>query len=162
MEQRTSQYLLDKVKSLQNAIEFFCNKGIEEKNVFLAQIDFWSWEMDELIFSVHSFKERVLAWEASSEDLETMIRKHGIVVRTGKKYYGRWNRRAKSLVKAPITHLNSLIDYWNKFIQSLENQYLKKNLEQFGANALSDFNKFKKETIQESEYPKIVEDEEEE
>ena len=73
MHERPSQYLIDKCKSLDTTISFFGHGAVLEKRLtFLAQIEFWDWEMDEMIYAIESFQKRSQAWEAGKEAIDTM------------------------------------------------------------------------------------------
>ena len=55
MRTKVSQYLLVKVENLQQTITFFNadseSGSLGKRLLFLTQIDFWKWEVDELLFS---------------------------------------------------------------------------------------------------------------
>lgn len=84
---RPSQYLVDKIVTLRKVLEFFGKESgdymrtINERLViFLAQMDFWDWEIENLIFSFDTFDERSRAWESSGH-VSSHLNKQGIVVR---------------------------------------------------------------------------------
>ncbi len=69
---RPSVYLLNKCEAVDKVLDFFlategsyCRTLAEKRAVFLAQIDFWDWEIENLIFSFDSFMERVKAWNST-------------------------------------------------------------------------------------------------
>ena len=57
---RPSNYLAAKADALSQVITFFKKHDgtAHLLAVFLAQIDFWHWEMENLIFSFDTFEER--------------------------------------------------------------------------------------------------------
>lgn len=165
MHERPSKYLVDKCKTLQNAILFFLLGDTEKKITFLAQIDFWDWEMDELIYAVQSFSERAQAWIAGRSGVDALLRTKGIIVKTHKTYaiYGRdWKSKYRNAVKAPIKELNYVITKWHELLGACENSLLAHVPEQFGVHAMKDLGKYKKQELNPDEYPKKVEEEGEE
>lgn len=64
---KDSLYLLNKCENLKTALDFFSGgnhqiPGKIRRTIFLLQIDFWDWELEELIFSCKNFSERSAAW----------------------------------------------------------------------------------------------------
>ena len=67
MKERPSQYLLEKIQAFDTVLDFFgySSKGVietEKRVIFLITIDFWEWEIENLIYSCQTFKERSQAW----------------------------------------------------------------------------------------------------
>ena len=84
---RPSQYLIDKVITLNKVLEFFARESgdylrtINERlTIFLAQMDFWDWEIENLIFSFDTFADRSKAWESSGH-VSSYLAKQGFLVR---------------------------------------------------------------------------------
>lgn len=84
---RPSQYLVDKVITLNKVLEFFAKesgdymRSINERlAIFLAQMDFWDWEIENLIFSFDTFAERSKVWESSGH-VSSFLEKQGILVK---------------------------------------------------------------------------------
>lgn len=68
---RNSAYLEQKALGLQQALKFFLasshGQGREERLLaFLDQIDFWDWEVEELMFSFKNFAERAEAFSTTT------------------------------------------------------------------------------------------------
>lgn len=153
MSERASQYLTRKCEALLEAISFFNRAtgshgpGLNEKRLtFLAQIDFWNWEMDELIYCVSSFGDRCKAWEASKTDLDRMLRTQGIIVRKNQLLdataYRRWSYHVQNVV-APVDKLKEVIEVWNKLLTDCE-KLMQEGLGEYGVEALENLDKFRK------------------
>lgn len=139
---KESNYLKNKCQNLSNTLDFFAGNsggkaGKEKRLVFLAQIDFWNWEMDELIFTFDTFAERAKAWNDSG--LDNMLSKNSLYIDSKaiddvkeRRYY-RWHQEA---VDAPWSDLNLVITKWNELLRLCEDTVLfkgaEKHIEQFG------------------------------
>ena len=149
---RPSVYLETKINALLGAVDFF-TANHERRLTFLAQIDFWEWEMEELIFSVDNFKQRSQAWKATGNSIEQMLAKQNIVVRRGALLDVNWWKHARraDAVHAPVERLNYVISRWNNLldvcVQSLFMNKMEDKIEQFGLNALPNLDKFKKQDM---------------
>lgn len=67
---RTSKYLDAKAQNLRSALLYFTDSSNRQPKedrlvAFLDQIDFWDWELDELLFSYRNFDERAEAFEST-------------------------------------------------------------------------------------------------
>ena len=69
-QKRPSVYFLERCQELGRVLDFFLapqqgqSPGLNERLVvFLSQISFWEWELDNLIYAFTSFAERARAWE---------------------------------------------------------------------------------------------------
>lgn len=156
---RPSIYLESKCNALCGAIDFFTGETCivhsrrRRKLIFLAQIEFWDWEMDELIYSCTSFKERAEAWQSGAEDLDKLLRVKGIVIPVGVFHDISWWREVRNSddVVAPLKQLNYVIERWNKLLDLCVSTVFDKNIEkkkeQFGLQALSNLDKFKKKIV---------------
>ena len=130
--EKPSAYLVGKCDCLSKVVDFFvsnnggyCRTVKDKRTVFLSQIDFWDWEMDELIYSVESFSERSKAWE-SCLNMRESLSKLGIPVNQAIVYKIEsdrgWNAHAvgKNQVVPPIEALNVVIKKWNKLLKLCE------------------------------------------
>ncbi len=148
MSEKPSVYLIQKCDTLENALKFFlekktayCRTLAEKRTVFLSQMNFWEWEIDNLIYSFESFAERSEAWESvgvMSHNLERMSIKikDGIVDDLwGKRYQRNMSPSRPVLDKdgdiafqkneavktvAPMERLQQVIETWNKLIDACE------------------------------------------
>lgn len=157
MKEKPSLYLLDKCENLEKVLNFFRGEkgsfnspGIQKRLVFLAQIDFWDWEMDELIYSVSSFDERSKVW-LSSLDLVQALGKEGMMIKNAVLEKITWitdrHWDEKKVTVAPVERLNQVIDKWNKLLNLCEESLFDKqvkNAVELGANFKKDLSKFKK------------------
>lgn len=149
---KPSVYLTEKCQVLKKVLTFFldstsgyCRSVTEKRVVFLAQIDFWDWEMDELIFSFDQFDERSKVWQ-SEVSLTDSLANRGILVRNSVLRdisEKRWRREVRyrpvldndeityvrpetEYVTAPLDELNVVIRRWNKLLEMCEQNVLEK------------------------------------
>ena len=157
---RASVYLTDKAKALSRAIEFFTatakGNAKERRLIFLAQIDFWDWEMDNLIYSFETFAERAKAWSSMSSvemSLQHLGIKVGEAVLRDAKFQGICQRnwyRPNNPVTAPLPMINDVIDQWNALLTACEKyipEKVERYIELFGANLLPNLSKYKKKHL---------------
>jgi hypothetical protein len=152
--EKPSVYLVQKTDALREALEFFIadspnrHKTAEEKRLaFLAQIDFWDWEIENLIYSYLGFVERQRVW-ASQSGLKEALGKNGMCVKARLLEKIRWSTflddysyKRTSRVVAPCQLLNETIDKWNHLLTLIEkNCYDKaaKNYVKLGAQINAD------------------------
>lgn len=134
--EKPSAYLVGKCECLAKVVDFFLSnnggyhRSVKDKRtVFLAQIDFWDWEMDELCYSVDSFTERSKAWESCANMRESLGRL-GIPVDPSIVYKIEsdrgWNTYfiGKNQVVPPTDALNLVIKKWNKLLKVCEDTLL--------------------------------------
>ena len=85
--EKNSLYLLNKCENLQKSLSFFSGGNYQtpakiRRTIFLLQIDFWDWELEELIFSFKNFSERSYAWgEKNTWDCFELFKKNNIELR---------------------------------------------------------------------------------
>jgi hypothetical protein len=121
-DKKYSVYLQQKCETLQQALSFFTDGGNQsmpgsEKRVnFLAQIDFWDWEIANLIFSFTNFEERSKAW-LDYAAVTAMLQRNNLLVKNDilAKTYSAWKGERTPII-APINDLNKVIDIWNGLI----------------------------------------------
>lgn len=161
--ERPSLYLVEKTDVLRRALDFFTATksggrmtADMKRLAFLANIDFWDWEIENLIFSFSSFQMRAKAFGTSS-NLEGAIRRQGLVVRAHIVRKVRWSDfsdqyrvKRKEQVVAPHEILNEIIDKWNALLDLLDKSYYDpqaKNAVKLGADIHPDLSKFKKQRV---------------
>ena len=145
-EARASQYLVEKCESLQQAIRFF---GRQESNarglVLLAQIDFWHWEMENLIFSFETFAERSKAWR-SKGDLADMVGERFMVdeSKVRRTWYG---GGGDGRVRAPWEELAATVVMWNDLLSAVESRLMPPRLAdrraEFGIKLEADLSQYR-------------------
>ncbi len=96
---RNSAYLEQKAQGLLQALKFFLassyGQGREERLLaFLDQIDFWDWEVEELLFSFKNFDERAAAFDTTTPGERAAT--HGILVKDAKAKDLQFERRYAS------------------------------------------------------------------
>ena len=162
MNERPSVYLMEKARALDNAISFFSShiKDEERMLVFMSQLSFWEWEIDNLIESFDTFDDRSKCWE-SIKEIESSLNKMGISIRPKKlqnvkveRRWKRWYLNKQRDVVAPVDILTGIIQRWNKILEVCEEKYLSKfsqDAVDMGANLLANLSKFKKKWVPDSE-----------
>lgn len=126
---KTSLYLVRRVETLLGPIRFFSDPvgGKERQLQFLAQSDFWEWEMENLIYSFTNFGERSRTWRSGKTALEK-LGALGIAVEAKMVRHVRWNkgwhvRHEKERV-APVEMLRGAIEEWNALITIVETKFI--------------------------------------
>jgi hypothetical protein len=163
---RPSVYLEERCENLAQVLEFFLgphrgqSPAIDEMLVvFLSQLGFWEWELDNLIYAFSTFDERSQAWEHENGlGMANALRTQGILVRFSAvknlkaKRQARAGRRRE--VFAPVEHLNRLIQRWNALLDLCEERVLvdieeREEAVELGAQLLPDLSKFRKSPLPE-------------
>lgn len=129
-EQRTSLYLVNRAEALRGALRFFGSPHRSKFDLqlqFLAQIDFWDWELENLIFSFTNLAERSKTWrspQATQAKLDTL----GVVLPakllTKVRWSGRWQVKAQVERVAPTDLLREVIELWNQLIDEVEKRFV--------------------------------------
>jgi len=127
---RTSKYLEGKAQNLRAALLFFIARDKEDRLMsFLDQLSYWSWEMDELLYSFISFDERAKQFESSqpgkaAENMGLMLKR---AAKDRVKQDRRWDRwkaqfygREDDKVQAPTDELRATVDLWNDILTQAE------------------------------------------
>lgn len=163
MQDKSSLYLQGKCECLEKVINFFLSNGggfcrtVKDKRaVFLSQIDFWDWEMDELCYSVESFKERSKAWDSMSTMRECLA-KAGLPVKATilheietNRVWNNWRINNKTV--APVNALDKVITKWNKLLTICEETLLIDNKEylaiaSMGVQFVKNLDKYRKKAF---------------
>jgi len=129
--------------------------GIDEMLVvFLSQIGFWEWELDNLLYAFTPFDERSQAWDHENGiGIANALRTQGIWIRLTavKGFKARRQARAgrRRAVFAPVDELNRVIGRWNQLLDLCEERVLVGPAERqeavaLGAQVLPDLCKFRK------------------
>lgn len=132
MQERASVYLETRAEAMITSLNFFMGTsstapGTKRRLVFLAQIEFWEWELDNVVYAFESFEERARAWSSAGSVLGT-VSAQGFVVPTNKVKSVRekdrwesWARRrgykgTRQKVVAPVDTLRRLVYTWNNLL----------------------------------------------
>jgi len=124
--------------ALYQSLMFFNQKN-DSSLVFLAQIDFWDFEMDSLIYCFESFEERSKAWESPGA-VEKMLSKQNFVPKkkilndfvNDKPYQKRivWkNKKKGNDVESPYRALERCVKEWNKLVDRCQNMLVSEKFE---------------------------------
>ena len=157
---RPSVYLLKKAECLLEAINFFLGSGrgtwasaAEKRLVFLSQIEFWEWEVDNLVFSFESFAERSVAWE-NVDEIRKQLARLGISARSKvlhglevDRRWSKWYRQQQDPVVAPMEALGSVVSRWNELLDLCEKKLLYPTADEaikLGAAIVADLAKYRK------------------
>jgi hypothetical protein len=163
---RPSIYLQERAKNLSRVLDFFTAPhrgqapGYKEMLVvFLSQLGFWEWELDNLIYAFTTFGERATAWEHENGfGIANALRTQGIWVQTAAVKDLKVKRQARSGHKrgvfAPVVSLNRVIAQWNELLTLCEERVLispeeRKAAIQSGAQLMPDLSKFRKAALAE-------------
>jgi hypothetical protein len=158
---RPSIYLQERAEDLWRVLDFFTAPhrgqapGAKEMLVvFLSQLGFWEWELDNLIYAFSTFEERATAWEhENGVGIANALRSKGIWIQLGAVKNLKLKRQARSgrqrEVFAPVASLNRLISQWNDLLGLCEQWVLIPPAErdaaiQSGAQVMPDLSKFRK------------------
>ncbi len=133
---RPSVYVQERAEALGRVFDFFTAPhrgqapGAKELLVvFLAQLDFWEWELDNLVYAFTAFGERAAAWEHENGfGLANALRTRGIWVRAATVRGLKLKRQARSgrrsRVVAPVAALNRVLVQWNGLLAACEERVL--------------------------------------
>ena len=151
---RTSLYLVRRAEALLGSLRFFLNdtgNPLARRLVFLAQVDFWEWEMENLIYSFTNFAERSKSWQ-SPEHLKDKLWTAGVLVDAKlsasiKWRHGMWHVRREGRRVAPAELLAEAVKEWNQLIDLAEMHFVRKHrdkIERYGMQARKDLQHLKK------------------
>jgi hypothetical protein len=160
-ERRPSIYLQERAEDLARVFDFFAaphraqSPGPKELLVvFLSQLGFWEWELDNVIYAFNSFEERAKAWEHENGfGIANALRTNGIWVQTSAVKNLKLKRQSRAArqreVFAPVASLNKTISQWNELLALCEQRVLISREErelalQSGAQLMPDLTKFRK------------------
>ena len=120
---RSSSYLYQKIENLSGTIKFF-EQNAHARILFLSQIDFWSWEVDELIFSVSNFEERKKDWLTDPQVLLDKLVEEGYCIDLSDNVssmlrYMKGSAEYRNY-DTPWADLEVLIDKWNDLLRLVE------------------------------------------
>jgi hypothetical protein len=162
---RPSIYLQERAEDLARVLDFFTAPhrgqapGYKEMLIiFLSQLGFWEWELDNLIYAFTTFEERATAWEHENGfGIANALRTKGIWVQTAAAKKIKIRRQARSghrRVFAPVASLNKLISQWNDLLRFCEEGVLIPPKEreialQSGAQLMPDLSKYRKAPLPE-------------
>jgi hypothetical protein len=152
-DMRTSEYLASKIRNLLGSIKFFQRRKFSML-VFLRQIEFWNWELDELIFSVNNFKERRQVWMKEPADLISELEFEGYCL-SEKETLLRNLRSGQKLSKeyvVPVDELNEVIREWNTLLAQVENQLFDRkritNIRSSNGVAIGSLDRYRKKSLE--------------
>lgn len=128
--QRTSLYLVRQADALLGALRLFTvvNGNAKPRRLqFLAQSDFWEWEIDNLIYSFTTLAERQRTWSSTSATV-AKLGQLGIAVDVkllrAAKWRGHWKVQQAGTRVAPIDMLDQVVEAWNGLIDQLEAEFI--------------------------------------
>ena len=144
-DQRPSRFLLARIESFAETLGFFARRT-QYKVTFLLQLDFWDWEMDEILYAVGNFTERERAWRVSGHTADEMLGASGIFLKN--RALGSYGPSTTfNKVMAPQGELAQLIARWNELLGEceamLDPNYISQILKS-GGKALPDLSKYRK------------------
>jgi hypothetical protein len=163
---RPSVYLEERCENLARVLDFFLaphrgqSPGIDEMLIiFLSQMNFWDWELDNLIYAFAGFEERSTAWDhQNGRGIANALSTQGIWVRNEAVAGLKEKRQARvgrtRQVYAPVDQLNRVIGQWNHLLQLCEQRVLvppseRQEAVSLGAQLLPDLSRFRKTPLPE-------------
>lgn len=161
---KPSAYLAGKCEGLGRVIDFFAsNSGgfghtVKDKRaVFLSQIDFWDWEVAELIFSVTNFNERSHSWDSCASLKECLNKLElpvvsSIINKIESDRGWKAGRIGENKIVPPTEALNEVIRKWNKLLAICEKTlFMEKkeiaDLKKMGCSFVENLDKYRKVEI---------------
>ena len=154
-ETRTSFYLTRKAEALSGVLRFFPDKSspANRQLQFLAQSDFWEWEIDNLIYSFTNLRERSKTWQSSDHAIRK-LGTLGVVIdaKVARKvrwrpYQRHWQHKDAMRRVAPVEMLREVIDLWNELVDAAETRFvtpMRDKAEQWNIQAARDLRHLKK------------------
>jgi hypothetical protein len=166
LNRRPSVYLQERAEGLGRVLDFFSapHRGQapgakETLVVFLSQIAFWEWEVDNLVYAFTTFDDRATAWEHENGfGLANALRTKGIWVRTAAVAGLKLKRQARSGrrggVFATVASLNKVLTQWNELLSACEKRVLipaeeREAALQSGAQLMPDLARYRKAILAE-------------
>ncbi len=149
---KVSIYLVMRAEALIGALRFFSNASARPVRLqFLAQCDYWDWEMDNLIFSFVNFAERSATWE-SKQRTDRKLATLGIAVSTKVLSSVRpsgagWSLRRTTTRTVPTEMLREAVDLWNQLLETVEAELLapmRREVERWNVQAVTDLTRLRK------------------
>jgi hypothetical protein len=150
---RTSYYLVRRAEALLGTLRFFTASAnaTECRLQFLAQSDFWEWEMENLIYSFTNHAERSETWRSPANAVRK-LNEIGIVIESKvvdrvRWRHGGWRTDDHTRRVAPTDLLRETIDEWNKLVDLVETQFVKPfcdKAERFNIQTARDLNHLRK------------------
>ncbi|HEY1123120.1 MAG TPA: hypothetical protein VGE67_16015 [Haloferula sp.] len=144
-DQRPSRFLKQRIECFVETLAFF-SRQTQFKVAFLLQLDFWDWEMDEILYAVANFSEREKAWRVSGRTADEMLVAGGIHLKN--KAIGSYGPSTLcNRVIAPQDDLAKLVCRWNDLLSECERMLDRNCIAQMvktGGKALQDLTKYRK------------------
>jgi hypothetical protein len=145
--ERPSRFLTGRIEGFREVLSYFA--ALPPRQIaFLLQLEFWDWEMDEIIYAVRNFEERAAAWCLSGRLADEILTSNGILLAMKfRKKYAAAVQTAK--VTAPVQDLDHLIDCWNELLTRCEAMLDQSEIVQTvnaGGRVLPNLAKFRKQT----------------
>lgn len=150
---QTSFYLVRRAEALLGALQFFDapQRGPHLLVQFLAQSDFWEWELDNLIYSFTNLAERQKTWNSPDAAI-LKLHQLGIALDTKmlkqvKWRGGGWRTKLGDRRVAPVDLLRDVIDVWTRLIDACETRFIapwRDQAERWNIQTRLDFNSLRR------------------
>jgi hypothetical protein len=154
---RPSQYLVKRAEALIEVLRFYGegdqSRPMTERHLcFLAQLEFWTWEMDSLIMAFANFSDRSAAWGTIDQMLEH-LRQEGIAVNAQSLIKTKSSRRTRAAIKpsvqvvAPLELLTTAVQAWNDLLEKCEKHFqqnVQYSIEELGAQLIADLSTYRR------------------
>jgi hypothetical protein len=150
---RTSFYLTRKAEALLGVLQFFteARSPANRRLQFLAQSDFWEWEIDNLIYSFTNFQERSRTWQSPEQAVKKLgtlgIVVNAKVVRGVRWRTGQWQHKDATRRVTPVDMLREVVELWNQLVDAAEEQFvapMRDSAEKWNIETVEDLRHLKK------------------
>lgn len=150
---QTSFYLVQRAQALLAALQFFAAPGVGTRRLlqFLAQSDFWEWELDNLIYSFTNLADRQRTWLSTSATIEKLgkldIALNAKMVRKISWTQSRWKVRHGERRVAPVQLLAEVLAIWSQLLDAAEATFIapmRENAQKWNINMRHDLNSLRR------------------
>lgn len=127
---QTSFYLVRRAEALLSALRFFDSPQQASRRLlqFLAQSDFWEWELDNLIYSFTNLAERQETWRSTRSALLKLgqlgIALDAKMLKQVSWRGGRWRVELGGRRVAPVELLAEVLDVWTRLLDAAEARFI--------------------------------------
>lgn len=152
-QRQTSFYLVRRAEALRGALGFFDAPSATPQRMirFLAQVDFWEWELDNLIYSFTNLAERQETWRSTKSAVNKLgqlgIALDAKLVSRVRWARGSWEAKADNARVAPVELLRDVLDVWNRLIDACERRFIapmREKADKWNIQTRRDLNSFRR------------------
>jgi hypothetical protein len=153
---RTSFYLTRKAEALLGVLRFFAEPmaPLHRRLQFLAQSDFWEWEIDNLVYSFTNLQERSKTWQSSDHAMRKLGAMGVVIdVKVARRVRWRpltrhWQHKDSTRRVAPVELLKETINLWNQLVDLADERFvasMRENAKKWNIQAATSLRHLKKQ-----------------